>query len=117
MTLQSHTYQNEPGEEPEHFKNLTEVEKNSERYLWLINHGHSCRDSVVGTGSMSMGRGPYIFMDLPSMGIPQGLVLDAKQFADSVINSAIVRQARRKAAQEADEAAIKEWRKANGLQT
>jgi len=58
----------------------------AERYRWLKEKGISRQ--IVGSGSQSVGSGPYIIMTLPSCGAPSSIALTFES-ADYVIDAAI----------------------------
>ena len=58
------------------------------RYQWLCEKGHSYHGAMVGTGSMSQGRGPYIRLEPPSHNNFSNMAL-GKEAADAIIDAAI----------------------------
>jgi hypothetical protein len=71
---------------------LRELEKDAVRYRWLCDKGHSYHGAVAGTGSMSICRGPYILLELPSHNKFSNMIL-TKQAADVIIDKAISEEA------------------------
>jgi len=62
--------------------------KDAARYRWLIEKGPRYHNAVKGSASMSLGRGPYIFLEVPAMNPFCNLILNTKESADGIIDAA-----------------------------
>ena len=65
-----------------------ELKADAARYRWLRNHGHI--NLITETPSMSIGRGPFICMQLPSVNQANTVVLFAEA-ANAAIDAAIAK--------------------------
>lgn len=79
------------------FVTLTEEEHqrllaDSKRYIWLINEGHKYTAAFSGTATMSISRGPYIIVSPPSNNQFSSIVVNAKPFADELIDRCMDQQ-------------------------
>lgn len=67
---------------------LVDAQKDAARYRWLCDSGYNYHGAMIGSGSMSIGRGPYILLEPPSLNQFSNIVL-GKQAADLIIDTAM----------------------------
>ena len=67
---------------------IKELEKNDARYRWLCEKGPSYHGAMIGSGSMSISRGPYIYLERPANNRFSNVILN-KEMADAFIDVAM----------------------------
>ena len=67
---------------------LAEAQRDAARYRWLKENGPTYHGACQGTASMSIGRGPYIYLEVPAHNNFSNFVLNGDS-ADRIIDAAM----------------------------